>query len=108
MVARHQFVPPGQSVCHWPLLQGLQPAGSGVTSVSDSGAVTCRATRRPLYSGSSAVICQPPNSPVLAPSDCRLFCKWASGGHNHVGHCIECDGRTPEDSKRRFREGNYR
>jgi len=66
---------------------------------------TCRTVSSELHRASIPVIAQPPYSLDLAPSDFWLFstlkmCLKGDAFRNHRGHQIECDGRTPEDSKR--------
>jgi len=71
--------------------------------------MTHRTTHRLLCSNSSPrkAFLSSPNHRTLWISlrvtfGCSLFWKWASWGRvsHHGGHRIECDGWTPEDSKR--------
>jgi hypothetical protein len=76
----------------------MQFGGSGATSGRDSG----------LCTKYIAVITRAPYSPDLAPSDFWLFPTLKNGPQgdtflNHGRHQIECDCRTPEDSKIRLK-----
>jgi hypothetical protein len=93
----------------------MQFGGNGATSGRESGfciTITHRTAHRLLCSDSfprKAFLSSPSHhSPDLAPNEFWLFptLKMGLNGdafYNRGGHQIECDGRTPEDSKEAFR-----
>jgi hypothetical protein len=102
----------GISSCKFCRGCAMQFGGSGVTSGRDSGfciTITHRATHRLLSRNSSSrkTFLSSPNHRTLRISLRATFgCSSSENGRrgdkfrNHGVHQIECDGRTPEDSKR--------